>query len=230
MTTTLGQCFTLAIRRELLSRKPYIRHLREDNARQGFFSESELAAVLFHLPEDMHDFIRFAACTGMRCGEIKSLTWNDVDGDVLTLRGVHSKNGEARVIPLVGQLAEILERRKAARQIEVNGVTTLCEFFFHRYGAAINDFRKAWKKATKLAGCPGRLVHDLRRSAVRNMVQAGVPQAVAQKISGHKTASMFQRYNIVATDDLRTALAKTDEYRDGEAAKQSNLIAIGGGR
>jgi integrase len=227
VTGTLGQCFTLAIRREHLSRKPHIRHLPEHNTRTGFFSESELAAVISHLPEELHDFVKFAACTGMRSGEIKSLTWNDVDGDVLTLRAENSKNGEARVIPLVGELGEILERRRAARQVEVNGVTQLCEFFFHRYGAAINDFRKAWKKATKLAGCPGRLVHDLRRSAVRNMVQAGVHQAVAQKISGHKSASMFTRYNIVCTDDLRSALAKTDKYRDGEAAKQTNVVAIG---
>jgi integrase len=226
VTGTLGQCFTLAIRREHLSRKPHIRHLPENNARQGFFSESELAAVISHLPEELHDFVKFAACTGMRCGEIKSLTWNDLHGDVLTLRGENSKNGEARNIPLVGKLAEILQRRQAARQIEVNGVTQLCEFVFHRYGQAINDFRKAWKKATKLALCPGRLVHDMRRFAVRNMVQANVPQAVAMKISGHKTASMFQRYNIVVTADLRKALTQTEEYRQDAAKAEPKVVGI----
>jgi len=232
VTGTLSQCFTLAIRREHLSRKPYIRHLAENNARQGFFSESELLAVVEHLPEDLRDFIRFAACTGMRSGEIKSLTWHDIEGDVLTLRGENAKNGESRSIPLVGKLAEIIERRRAARQVNVNGVTQLCEFIFHRDGEAeaVGEFKKAWRAATKLAGCPGRLVHDLRRSAVRNMTQAGVGQAVAMEISGHKTASMFRRYNIVVTDDLRMALARTEKYRDSEAAKQSQVVSIGGNR
>ena len=79
-------------------------------------------------------------------------------------------------------------------------------------------------KPHEKAGVPGRLFHDLRRSAVRNMTQAGIPQAVAMRISGHKTASMFQRYNIVATDDLRTALERTEQYR-ATAAKEK-IVAI----
>jgi integrase len=218
----LGQCFVLAIRRGHLARAPFIRHLSEaGNARQGFFSEQELAAVISHLPEDLHDFTRFAAATGMRCGEIKSLTWADVDGDALRLRGEHSKNGEARIIPLVGELAKIIERRQAARRVEENGTVRMAEFIFHRggAGAAVGEFRKSWATATRLAKCPGRLFHDLRRSAVRSMVQAGVNPQVAKKISGHKTDSMFSRYSIIVTDDLRSALERTDQYR-ATAAKQ----------
>jgi integrase len=216
----LGQCFQLAIRRGHLSRAPYIRHLSESgNARQGFFSEQELAAVIGHLPEDLRDFVRFAAATGMRKNEVTSLAWSDVHGDVLTLRGENAKNGEARNVPLVGELAAIVERRKAARQVEVDGTARMVEFIFHRDGAPVAEFRKSWATACKKANCSGKLFHDLRRSAVRNMTQAGTPQAVAMKISGHKTPSMFQRYNIVATDDLRTALQRTEEYR-ATAAKQ----------
>lgn len=219
-TQMLGQSFALAIRRGTLARAPYIRHLSEaGNARQGFFSEQELAAVISHLPADVRDFVRFAATTGMRKGECASLRWNDLDGDVLTLRGEHSKNGESRSIPLLGELAEILRRRQAARRIEQAGAVRVAEFIFHRDGEPVTEFRKSWATACKKAGVSGKLFHDLRRSAVRNMTQAGVPQAVAMKISGHKTASMFQRYNIVATDDLRTALARTEEYR-ATAAKQ----------
>lgn len=156
----------------------------------------------------------------MRKGECCSLTWSDIEGDVLTLRGENAKNGEARSVPLVGKLSEIIERRKAVRQVEENGTARMVEFIFHRDGQPVGEFRKSWKAACKKAGISGRLFHDLRRSAVRNMTQAGVPQAVAMKVSGHKTPSMFQRYNIVATDDLRTALERTEQYRETEAAKQ----------
>jgi integrase len=225
----LGQCYALAIRRGHLSRDraPFIRHLSEaGNARQGFFSEQEFTAVVSHLPEDLKDFARFAFITGMRKGEATSLTWSDLEGDSLTLRGENSKNGDARTVPLVGELAEIIERRKAARQVKENGTARMVEFIFHRDGAPVAEFRKSWATACKKAGVAGRLFHDLRRSAVRNMTQAGTPQAVAMKISGHKTASMFQRYNIVATDDLRTALARTEAYREAEAAKQPQVVSM----
>jgi integrase len=227
-TQVLSQCFSLAIRRGHLSRAPYVRHLSEaGNARQGFFSEQELAAVIEKLPADLRDFTRFAAATGMRKGEISSLTWSDIEGDVLTLRGEHSKNGESRSIPLVGELAEIVERRKAARQVKENGTARMVEFIFHRAGEPVARFNKSWATACRLAKCSGKLFHDLRRSAARNMVQAGVPQATAQRVSGHKSSSMFSRYSIICTDDLRTALEKTQTYRDAEAAKQPQVVSMG---
>jgi integrase len=80
---------------------------------------------------------------------------------------------------------------------------------FHRAGEAIVDFRKIWDAAFTKAKTGRRLFHDLRRTAVRNMVRAGVPQSVAMTISGHKTASMFQRYNVTSSTDQVEALKKT---------------------
>lgn len=74
----------------------------------------------------------------------------------------------------------------------------------------MGDFRKAWGAACNEANAPGILFHDLRRSAVRNMDRSGVGQAVAMKITGHKTLSVYQRYRIVSESDIREALEKTE--------------------
>ena len=72
-------------------------------------------------------------------------------------------------------------------------------------GERIQDPRKAWKAACVAAGHPGLLIHDLRRSAVRNMEQAGVPRSVAMKLTGHKTENVYRRYAIVSESDLQEA-------------------------
>lgn len=72
----------------------------------------------------------------------------------------------------------------------------------------IKAFTKAWSAACRAAGCPGRIPHDLRRTAVRNLIRAGVPDSVAMKITGHKTRSVFERYNITSKSDLTEAARK----------------------
>jgi integrase len=72
----------------------------------------------------------------------------------------------------------------------------------------IRAFTKAWKNACIAAGCPVRIPHDLRKTAVRNMVRRGVAERVAMKLTGHNTRSVFERYNIVSDSDLRTAASQ----------------------
>ena len=101
----LGQAYTLAIERKHLSNAPKIRHLSEaGNLRQGLFSEPEFRAVVDTPPEYLKDFARFAYYTGMRKGEIASLRWEDLDGDVIRLRAENAKNGKARSVPIGGEL------------------------------------------------------------------------------------------------------------------------------
>ena len=75
-------------------------------------------------------------------------------------------------------------------------------------GQRISDPRKAWESACEAAGLPGLLIHDLRRSAVRNMERAGVPRSVAMKLTGHKTENVYRRYAIVSDADLDAAAQK----------------------
>lgn len=93
-----------------------------------------------------------------------------------------------------------------------------------RDGQPVKDFRTAWKKLTEVAKLPGLLFHDLRRSAVRNMVRRGVPEVVAMRISGHKTRSVFDRYNIVNEADLIEAAKRIEEGIGQECGHTSGIV------
>lgn len=209
----LRKAFKLAVRQKRISTAPSVTMLPENNVRQGFVEPREFAAIVNSLPDYLRDFAQFAYLTGWRKGELQSLTWADVNRDAqrIILRRENSKNNEPRLLPLAGELAEIIERRWQARVIQnQDGSTTLAEFVFHRGdGKAIRDFRDPWAKACKAAGMAGLLFHDLRRSAVRNFDKAGVSQTLGMAISGHKTASIYRRYRITPEQDIREALEKT---------------------
>ena len=251
-TQLLSQAFNLAIGRKHLSTAPQIRHLSEKgNARQGFFTDADFHAVSGRLPEYLRDFVLFGYLTGWRKGEIASLRWSDVEGDVVRLRGENAKNGEGRSVTLSGDLADLIQRRKAARQVETKTGVVLAAYVFHQKGEPVGDFRKAWATACVAAGMgqfvcdrckqpvdrhtceackrgaryAGRIFHDFRRTAVRNMVRAGVPERVAMTISGHKTRSIFDRYNIVNEADVREAMQRTQSYLR-EGGQPTNRAAV----
>lgn len=238
-TQLLAQAFNLAIERRHLSTAPHIRHLSETgNARQGFFSDAEFRLLIAYLPDYLRDFVQFGYVTGWRKGEIASLRWEDVEGDAIRLRGENAKNGEPRSVMLCGDLLELIRRRREQRQVKTASGTALAAYVFHENGKPVGNFRKAWATASvasalgqficesckqcvsghRCAVCKaqvryvGRIFHDLRRTAVRNMMRAGVSERVAMTISGHKTRSIFDRYNIVNEADLRNAMRRVEEH------------------
>lgn len=203
----LKRAFKIAVDAERLSRAPHIAMLEEHNARQGFLEHAEYIALLDALPERLRDPVAFLYLSGWRVSEMEALEWRDVDlpGNVVRLRPELNKNKDGRVLPLSGELAEVIQRAHQTRRLD-------CPFVFHIEGKPIVDFRASWHGARTAAGLGHLLVHDLRRCAVRNLVRAGVPERVAMEITGHKTRAVFDRYNIVSEADLVTAMERRDEY------------------
>jgi integrase len=155
-------------------------------------------------------------------GEILNLTWAQVDlaNRTVRLNPGETKNKKGRVIVLEGErLATVKaqwEKRKVAT-LPGQSPTPLCPYVFHRNGRRISDPRKAWQKACATTGLGNKLLHDFRRTAVRDMVRADVPEKVAMTISGHKTRSVFDRYDIVDEEDLRQAALRHAEHVQNQA-------------
>jgi integrase len=213
-TGLLGQALKLGYRRQQVLRVPHIRRLPVDNVREGFFEAADLDRLLPHLPPYLQDITRFGYYTGWRKGEILSLEWRDVDlkAGTVRLRSAQSKTRRGRQIPLHGPLRRVIDHRATQRTVG----DRLVPYVFHREGRRVRDIDTAWKTATRKAGIPYRLFHDLRRTAVRNMVQAGIPERVAMAISGHATRSMFDRYHIVSDADLREAMRRLEAFASGQ--------------
>jgi integrase len=216
----LKRMFSLAVKAGKLSSKPYIPTLEENNARQGFLDYGSFLSLIGNLPENRQDCVTFLYHSGWRISEMKALEWRDVDlaGKLVRLRPEISKNKEGRLLPLQGELLELIQRAKRNRLLT-------CPYVFHDNGQPIGDFRKVWKTACKAAGLGLIIVHDLRRSAVRNMVRPGIPERVAMSLSGHKTRSVFDRYNIVSEADLAQAAERLQAHLE-EQPRVSVIVPI----
>jgi len=207
----LKRAYTLAMESERLHRRPPIKMLAERNVRQGFFERDAFEAVRRRLLEPLRPVVTFAYVTGWRVpSEVLTMTWNRVDFQAGTVRlepGT-TKNDEARVFFLTPELKASLEAQRAATDAAQRETGAIVPWVFHRDGRPIKDFRTAWTNACKAAGVPGRIVHDFRRTAVRNLERAGVSRSVAMKMTGHKTEAVYRRYAIVSEGDLRDAAKK----------------------
>jgi integrase len=217
----LKRAFTLATRAGKLGSAPYVPLLEENNSRRGFLDHGSFLALRDGLPKHLKDPVTFLYLSGWRVSEMRTLEWRDVDlaGGEVRLRPEVSKNKDGRVLPLRGELLEIISRARQVRRPD-------CPFVFHEASKPIGDFRKAWKTACKKAGLSEIIVHDLRRTAVRNMVRAGIPERVAMELSGHKTRRIFDRYNIVSSEDLADATERLQGHLGNQEGK-SKITRIG---
>jgi integrase len=187
--------------------------LAESKPRQGFIEAKQYDALAANCSDlFMRAMLALAYSFGFRKSELLTLKVSDVNLLSSTVQLRDSKNGEARKVSLTQDARNLLAACIAGKNAE--------ESVFTRGGKPVQDFRGTWDKITLAAGCEGLLFHDLRRSAVRNMVRAGIPEVVCMKISGHRTRNIFDRYNISSERDLADAARKIElSYRQAKVAE-----------
>ena len=227
----------LAIEKELIRFFPKVKLLKrvdkegKPNTRTGFFEHAQFLDLRKNIPDYLKSLVTLGYESGMRLDEIRSLKVNQVSltKGKITLEQGTTKNDEGRTFymsdELKHMLASMLEERKA-KSIESDLL-----FISNTGKGEIINLRRAWNIACRRAGLgygykinreyvekwqdeysPGPIFHDFRRTAVRNMVRAGVPESVAMKISGHKDRSVFERNNITDEKDIQKASRQMRAY------------------
>ena len=161
---------------------------------------------------------------GWRVSEILNLTWKQVGREqgIVRLEPGTTKNDEGRTVYLDAECRAVIEQQWARR---VKFGSALPWVFLNRDGSKkITQYGETWMSACDRAGIPGKLFHDFRRTACRNMVRAGVPERVAMMVSGHKTRKIFDLYNIVDDKDLKLEATKQEAYLQGVTGTVSGTV------
>jgi integrase len=193
---------------------PHFSKLREDNVREGFFEHDEFLALRGAAADHLKLAMTIAYYTGMRQGEIigvNGLKWEEhvnLEEGTIRLAIKDTKTKIARVIYMTGDFLLVMMKMKQVRDQHY----LACPYVCHLRGQPIKQMKRSWKTACQRVGLEGKTFHDLRRTGVRNLVRAGVPETVAMKISGHKTRSVFDRYNITSEEDLKQAATRLGDY------------------
>ena len=149
---------------------------------------------------------------GSRVGELRKLQWPQVDFEagVIRLFASQTKGKVARTLPIYGEMEHWLRIQQAKPSTPAQWV------FLGRLDRPVGAHLDGWREACERAGLPGLFFHDLRRSAVRNLTRAGVPRHVAMAITGHKTASVFARYDIVSEGDIVNVKKTMEEFMEAQ--------------
>jgi integrase len=220
----LRRGFRLGVRAGKVAARPEFTMLHTENARRGFFEPDQYRAVLENLPDYLRPLAQAAYITGWRTkSELLTRQWRHVDlvAGWLRLDPGQTKNGEGRMFPLTPELRTLLEaQRERVRDLERATGQIVPWVFVHPDGTRIKNFRYTWEKACRVAGVPGRLVHDFRRTAVRNLERAGVPRSAAMKMTGHLTETVYRRYAIVDESMMREASEKLAALHVGDFSSQ----------
>jgi len=236
-----------SLNRREVTVQPTIEMLKEDNARQGFFDRADFERVRDALPAEFRPLLTVAYITGWRAtSELLPMEWRQVDfsARVLRLEPGTTKNDCGREFPFTDELEATLLAQRAYTDAVQRKLGAIVPHVFHRQnGKRIAYWRRRWLQALLKVGLAQReagedglpkkggkiiphvIVHDFRRTAIRNLARAGVSEAVAMKLCGHETRSVFDRYRIVTGDDLREAAAKLNAAVENVTGKVTGKVA-----
>jgi integrase len=221
-----------------IARLPRIDRLEEAPPRSGFFEPEQYQAVRSRLAEDLKAATLIAYTYGWRMdSEVLLLERRQLNLEAGTLRldAGSTKNDDGRIVYLTAEVELALREQVARVDALQRRLGRIIPWLFPnlrgrlRVGQPRRDIRSAWKTACKQAGVPSRIPHDFRRTAVRNMVNAGVPERVAMKVTGHKTRSVFDRYHIVSPADLQDVARKltgTFSGHTGPSTAETSLASM----
>jgi integrase len=184
------------------------------------------AQLFAHLSEPAQVVTDTSYITGWRIPtELLTRRWAHIDFDAgwLRLDPGETNNDDGRQFPLTPDLRAILEAQRH-RTSEIERETgTIIPWVFHRNGQPIKSLYKGWRAACKAAGFPTALMHDFRRTAVRNLERAGVPRSAAMKMTGHKTEAVYRRYAIVDEAMLVDSGQKLQALHERHQASPSSM-------
>lgn len=206
-----------------LERLPPFPNVHVENTRTGFFEAHQYEALLPHLRPRVRPVVVFMYWSGWRRSAVLTRQWRHVDFDrgEIRLDPGETKNGKGRTLPFsaVPALADVLRAQRDYTRAVERRTGQVVPWVFHREGRRIKSIRQTWCTASKRAGLVGKIPHDFRRTAARNLIRAGVPEKVAMQITGHETRSVFDRYHITTADDVREGLAKLAAAAGSEPRK-----------
>lgn len=213
--SAVHRMFVLAKRVSLVAEVPYLVKLEVDNVRERVLDDEDVANILKELPEDIRGAIEFGAYTGWRVkSEVLPLTWDRVDLERGVIRWevgtTKNKAGRVLILRTLPNLKALVERWRRITDAAEAKLHRRIPWVFHRDGRPIlkKRFYKVWHDACAKAEVLDAIPHDLRRAAVMRFERDGVPRKAAMSVTGHKTESIYGRYNIVREVEQEEALAK----------------------
>lgn len=213
-------------------RVPHIPKSGEDNVRDGFLEFDGYEKVLAELPLSLKCIFVLAYHISNRKGALVELKWHQVDFENKVIRFTRMQNRKPVpiAVPIYGDMEHWLRHQREFRDEHFPACEYVCFWYpidceidptlksghggrRNEPGTPLRSFYESWKKAVAKAGFPELLFHDLRRSAVRNMIEkVGLSEKRAMEISGHKTRSMILRYNIISLADIQESGEKMDGW------------------
>jgi integrase len=198
---------------------PVFEMLPTDNVREGTLTHEQYRAVRDQLPPYARIALVVGYHTGARKGEIREIRRDKIDlaRRRIQLPGRTTKNGKPRYLPIYGDMVAEID-------MALSITDSMCSFLVQRDGKPVYDFDKAWATACKAAGVPEALFHDLRRTALTNMIEAGLSEKEAMEISGHKTRAVFDRYHIVSERRMMQNAEKLAEHLRAKDRQQEAVL------